>query len=170
MRIFTCIEFPLPSCYNLMCVLLKGDEPEKELPPAPPVTTKKQPPAQVPAAAVQPVKAAAVEVSVLHPSHWHSVSAQAYGGELYWHECSKGLLAKPITIHFLTGQKRATSEGKGFPESLCHTSAAETKWGWSRCQAEQPFCSNTTKWVFEPLAVLKLIDILDKCRLQWHVG
>lgn len=58
-----------------MC-LLKGDEPEKELPPA--VTTKKQPPAQVtaaPAAAVQPVKAAAVEVSAAHTTHWHSVSA-----------------------------------------------------------------------------------------------
>lgn len=41
----------------------KGDEPEKELPPA--ATTKKQPPAQV-TAAVQPVKAAAVEVSAAH--------------------------------------------------------------------------------------------------------
>lgn len=58
--------------------LLKGDEPEKELPPA--ATTKKQPPAQVtaaaaPAAAVQPVKAAAVEVSAAHATHWHNVSA-----------------------------------------------------------------------------------------------
>lgn len=52
---------------------LKGDEPEKELPPA--VTTKKQPPAQVTAAAVQPVKAAAVEVSAAHMTQRHSVSA-----------------------------------------------------------------------------------------------
>lgn len=40
----------------------KGDEPEKELPPA--VATKKQPPVQENTAAVQPVKTAAVEVRV----------------------------------------------------------------------------------------------------------
>lgn len=106
--------------------------------------------------------------SVRHISH--SGSAQAYGGELYWSKCSTGLLAKPVTIHFFTGQARATSEGKGFAESLCHTSAAETKRGWSRCQAEQPFSSNTSKWVFQPMAALKLIDILDKCLHQWHVS
>lgn len=39
---------------------VKGDEPEKESPPA--ATVKKQPPVQENAAAVQPVKAAAVEV------------------------------------------------------------------------------------------------------------
>lgn len=58
-----------------MCPL-KGDEPEKELPPA--VTTKKQPPAKVTAAAaaaVQPVKAAAVGVSAAHMTHRHSNSA-----------------------------------------------------------------------------------------------
>lgn len=100
----------------------------------------------------------------------------------FWLKRSKGLLwsvclsqsltlpaivAKPMTIHFLTGQKGAASEGKSFPESPCHTSAAETNWGWARCQAEQPSCSNTTKWAFEPLAVLKLIHILDKCLDQW---
>lgn len=100
----------------------------------------------------------------------------------FWLKRSKGLLwsvclsqsltlpaivAKPMTIHFLTGQKGATSEGKSFPESPCHTSAAETNWGWARYQAEQPSCSNTTKWAFEPLAVMKLIHILDKCLDQW---
>lgn len=121
------ISFAIMLQFDVSSCLLKGDEPEKELPPA--VTTKKQPPAASPAVAVQPVKAAAVEVSAAHITHWRSGSAQAYGGELYWSKCSTGLLAKPVTIHFLTGQKRATSEGKGFAESLCHTSAAETKRG-----------------------------------------
>lgn len=48
-------------------VSLKVDEPEKELPPA--IATKKQPPAQV-TAAVQPVKAAAVEVSLTHTTQF----------------------------------------------------------------------------------------------------
>lgn len=41
--------------------LVKGEEPEKEAAPA--ASVKKQPPAQENAAAVQPVKAAAVEAS-----------------------------------------------------------------------------------------------------------
>lgn len=93
------------------------------------------------------------------------------------------LFQNPMTVHFLTGPKGATSEGKSFPESPCHTSAAETNRGWARCQAEQPSCSITTKWAFEPWAVLKLSHSLDSldypylltkslfdCRCPWKLA
>lgn len=84
---FPGIKFPFDTNFFLCVCPVQSDEPDKELPPA--VTAKKQPPAQAAAAAVQPVKAAAVEVSAAHSPRRSRLSAEAEDGEQFWAQASR---------------------------------------------------------------------------------
>lgn len=106
---------------------VKAEEPEKEAAPAAPA--KKQPPVQENTAAVQPVKAAAAEVSTakttehiaerLRRDRWFVFILSSA------EEVNNLIVVVIVLICLPTGESRAASKGQQTPETPCHTSATE---------------------------------------------